>query len=123
MTMRSYGFPLVTGRGMWAGFGASVLLGAMWAVLAAALGMLVRNTTVALVAVLLWKFVIENVVPLVANAPDVRRWMPSSAAEAVLFGGDGSAHLSPLAGVSLFAGYLVVITAVASFLFIRRDPV
>jgi hypothetical protein len=50
------------------------------------LGMLIRNSTVALVTVLLWKFVIEGVLPSLTRSGEVSRWLPSGAADAVLYG-------------------------------------
>ena len=58
----------------------------------------------ALVDVLVWKFVIEDVLLIVTGNPGVRRWMPPSAADAVLYGRDGTGLLQPLPGGVLFAG-------------------
>jgi hypothetical protein len=71
---------------MWLGIAGSATIGAMWAMLAAGLGMLIRNSTVALVTVLLWKFVIEGVLPSLTRSGEVSRWLPSGAADAVLYG-------------------------------------
>jgi Histidine kinase len=71
---------------MWLGIAGSATIGAMWAMLAAGLGMLIRNITVALITVLLWKFVIEGVLPSLTRSGEVSRWLPSGAADAVLYG-------------------------------------
>jgi ABC-2 type transport system permease protein len=122
VTMHVYGMNAAANGHLFSAAAASILLGALWAVLAAGLGVLVRNSTFALVAVLVWKFVIENVIPLVANAPLARRWMPSSAADAVLYDGDGTTLLQPLAGGLLFAAYTALVMVAGSLLFLRRDP-
>ncbi len=102
--------------------GAVAVLTAAWAVLAVGLGALVRNSTVALVGVLVWKFVIENVLIVVTNSPELRRWLPTPAADAVLYGGEGSGLRSPTAGGLLFAGYVAVIVVAGAIMFVRRDP-
>jgi ABC-2 type transport system permease protein len=98
---------------------ASVAIGALWAVLAVGLGMLTRSTALALVALLLWRFVLEGVLPAVMRDPGLARWLPSHAAEALLF---GRAHfLQPWAGGLLLAGYVVALTWAAVYLFRRWD--
>jgi ABC-2 type transport system permease protein len=104
---------------MWLRLAGSATIGAMWAVLAVGLGMLVRNSTVALVTVLLWKFVIEGVLPSLTRSGEVSRWLPSGASDALLFGRPGL--LEPWAGGLLFATYAAVLLLAASVLFTRRD--
>jgi ABC-2 type transport system permease protein len=104
---------------MWLRLAGSATIGAMWAVLAVGLGMLVRNSTVALVTVLLWKFVLEGVLPIVARSEEVRAWLPSGAADALLFGRPGL--LEPWGGGLLFAGYAAVLVLAGSVLFTLRD--
>jgi ABC-2 type transport system permease protein len=99
----------------------SALLAAMWAVLAAGLGALVRNTTVAIVTVLVWKFVIEGVLLVIVNEPEMRRWLPSGAADAVMSHA-GPALLQPWAGGLLFFGYTLLVVAAGAVMFVRRDP-
>jgi len=99
----------------------SLLLCALWAVAAVGLGALVRNGTVALVTLLVWTSVVEQVVPIVTRTQDVQRWLPSQAADAVLGGEEGSG-LSPAAGGLLFTGYAAVIVVAGALVFVRRDP-
>ena len=101
---------------------ASALLGALGAVLAAGLGMLVRNTAVALVTVLVWKFVIENALPIVTGSGTIQRWTPSGAADAVLRPGEAHLLLAPLWGGLLLAGYTALIVAAGALTFARREP-
>jgi ABC-2 type transport system permease protein len=104
---------------VWLRLAGSATIGAMWAVLALGLGMLVRNSTVALVTVLLWKFVLEGVLPSVTRSGEVSRWLPSGAADALLYGRTGL--LEPWAGGMLFAGYAAVVVVAGSVLFTLRD--
>jgi ABC-2 type transport system permease protein len=122
VAIQAHGMPTVVTWELLPAVAASALIGAVWSVVAAGLGVLVRGSTVALVAVLVWKFVIENVIPIVTSTPQAQRWMPSSAADAVLYDNPGTAMLGPLAGGLLFVGYAAVIIMAGSLLFLRRDP-
>lgn len=104
----------------WAHVAAGVPLGATWALFAAALGALTRSTAVALTTVLLWRFVAEQVIPLAARQPELRRWTPSYAGDA-LAGLGGGELLAPAAAAGLLAAYLAVVLAPAALLFQRRD--
>ena len=120
LSLRSEHMPIgVFSADMCLGLAGSATIGAMWAMLAAGLGMLVRNSTVALVTVLLWKFVIEGVLPSLTRSGEVSRWLPSGAADAVLYGRPDL--LEPWAGGLLFAGYAAVIVVTGSVLFTLRD--
>jgi ABC-2 type transport system permease protein len=96
---------------------ASVAIGAAWAVLALGLGMLTRSTAIALVALLLWRFVLEGIVPAVMRDPGLARWLPSRAADAVLFGRADS--LQPSTGALLLAGYATAVICAAVHVFRR----
>jgi ABC-2 type transport system permease protein len=96
---------------------ASVAIGAAWAVLAVGLGMLTRSTAIALVALLLWRFVLEGVVPAVMRDPGLARWLPSRAADAVLFG--RADLLQPWTGAVLLAGYATAALCAAVHVFRR----
>jgi len=100
----------------------SMVIGALWAVFAVGLGLLVRNSTVALVTVLLWTFVIENLVPMVTNSPELRQWMPSNAAVSVLHGGASPAYAAPEVGALAFVCYTAAVLLAGSASFLRRDP-
>ena len=96
---------------------AASAVGAVWAVVASGLGALTRSTAAALVALLLWRFVGEAVLPIVTRSPGIGRWTPSGAADAVLGRGDGVVQGS---GILLAWSAAVVLAAVV--LFLRRDP-
>jgi ABC-2 type transport system permease protein len=98
----------------------AVALGGIWAVAATSLGMLTRSTALALTAVLLWKFVLEGIVPVVLRNPEVSQWMPSGAGAAVI--GAPGADMPALLGAVVVAGYAAALAALAGATFLRRDP-
>ncbi len=98
---------------------ASVAIGAVWAALAVGLGMLTRSIAIALVALLLWRFVLEGVLPSLMRDPGFARWLPSRAADALLFG--RAELLQPWAGGLLLAGYAAAITLAGARVFRRWE--
>ena len=74
----------------------------------------------AIAAVLLWRFVGEGILPAVLRHDGLTRWTPNGAAGALV--GLGAHPLAPGAGGLLLAGYTGAISAVATALFLRRDP-
>jgi ABC-2 type transport system permease protein len=121
VSLRAEGLPVGSfDADMWVAAAGSAAIGALWALLAAGLGMLARNSTVAVVAVLLWRLVLEGLMPVVTGSPDITRWLPGGAANALLFGRDDL--LEPWAGGLLFAGYAAVIAVAGYVLFALRDP-
>jgi ABC-2 type transport system permease protein len=113
--------PLVLGTGteLRGGLGA-VVLGGLWAVVACSLGLLTRSTALALTTVLIWKFVLEGIVPVVFRNPGIGDWLPSGAANAAI--GAGRADMSALTGLVVIVGYAAVLAVLAALSFVRRDP-
>lgn len=100
---------------------AGICLGALWAVAATGLGILTRSTALSLVVVLLWKFVLEGVVPVILRDPGAYAWTPSGAGDALV--GLGGERL-PAPGAALLLGvYVLVLCGAAAAAFVRRDPV
>jgi hypothetical protein len=95
-------------------------LGALWSVLATALGVLTRSTAIAIATVLLWRFVGEGLLPVVlsSDSRSISRWTPTGAGNA-LVGGAGLA--APTAALVVFA-FVAVVCAVAAARFMRNDP-
>lgn len=104
----------------------AILLGAvaataLWAVVGLGVGALLRNQVAALIGALVWVLVVEALV--VALLPDVGRWLPSGAANALLqaslpTGGD----LLPVwAGGALLLGYGLALAVAGSLTTVRRD--
>lgn len=123
LLLRAEGLPVALADGAtWRAVGAVALLTALWAVVATGLGTLLGNTTAAIVALLVWRFVGEGVVPVVANQPELPRWLPSGAAQAVLQGGSGRSDLlTPLAGGGMLAAYAGVVVVLGVLVLLRRE--
>jgi ABC-2 type transport system permease protein len=98
----------------------AVALGGLWAVVATSLGLLTRSTALALTALLLWKFVLEGIVPVVLRNPELSQWLPSGAGAAAI-GAEG-ADLPALLGAVVVASYAAAFAALAGVNFLRRDP-
>jgi ABC-2 type transport system permease protein len=107
----------------WGRILSAVGLGAMWSVLAAALGVLTRSTAIAITALLLWRFVGEGLLPVLLSGyglgDTVSRWTPTGTASALV----GASGPPAWAAALVFAAYAGVMCAAAAVLFIRRDPV
>jgi ABC-type transport system involved in multi-copper enzyme maturation permease subunit len=98
---------------------ATVLLGALSAVLAAGLGTLARNTTIALVTLLLWRFVLEGIAPSLISHPDLRPWLPSGTADALLTARPDL--LPPWAAALTLTGYATLLTIAGAWTLTRYD--
>jgi ABC-2 type transport system permease protein len=98
----------------------AVVLGGLWAVVATSLGLLTRSTALALTVVLLWKFALEGIVPVVLRNPELSQWMPSGAAAAVI--GAPGTDMPALLGATVVTGYAATLAALAGVTFFLRDP-
>ena len=107
--------------GQWAAVGGAVLVGALFAVLSGGLGMLTRSTAFALTALLLWRFVGEEVLPMVLRRPGISDWTPSGVAQ-TLVGAEAQVG-TMLASGALLLGYTALVMVAAGVTFVRRDPV
>jgi ABC-2 type transport system permease protein len=98
------------------------LLAALYGVLGAGLGLLLRNTAAALGLALMWAFLVEGILPVLIHAPGVIRWLPEATANAVLHGAPATATTLP-AGVALavLAGYAVVLAVGGAMVTTRRE--
>lgn len=83
-----------------------------------ALGAIVRNQVAAVIGLLAWDFVINGL--LFGLAPSVGRFMPTTAANALI--GTGTAHLlAPAAGGAVLVGWTVLLALAGYALTRRRD--
>jgi ABC-2 type transport system permease protein len=85
-------------------------------------GSLIRNQTAALLAALAWVLVIESL--LVGFVPEVGKWIPGGAADALTGAANRAASggmLPMWAGALLFAGYGLVFAIGGTRFTIRRD--
>ena len=96
---------------------ASVVL---YGLIGVGVGALIRNQVAAVVAALVWSFVLEALV--VALLPSVGKWLPQGAARAMSQEtlSDGSL-LTPWAGGLVLAAYAAVFAAAGARLLVRRD--
>lgn len=98
----------------------SVLSTALYAVLGVGLGALIRSQVAGVAAALIWFWYLEFT--LVFYLPEVGRWLPGGAANA-LSGSQmsGGALLPAWAGGLLFLGYALAAAAAANLITLRRD--
>jgi ABC-2 type transport system permease protein len=97
------------------------------AVLGVALGALIRSQVVAIALTLVWLFLVESLVA--ALLPDVARWLPFQALNALFTSpeaaaaapGGAAAFLDPAAGLAVFLGYVLAAAAGAVVLLRTRD--
>jgi hypothetical protein len=98
------------------------LLAALYGVLGAGLGLLLRNTATALGLALMWAFVVEGIIPAVTREPGMVRWLPEAAANAVLHGASPAATtLSAGVALAVLAGYAAVVASAGAALTARRE--
>ena len=90
----------------------------LFAVLGIALGSLVRNQTVAVAGALAWFAVVEHT--LVNLAPDIGRWLPAAAGQAIVRT-PLAGLLSPVAATALLAAYVAAIALVGIRVEATRD--
>ena len=98
------------------------VLAALYGVLGAGLGLLLRNTAAALGLALMWAFVIEGILPVLIRAPGVVRWPPEATANAVLHGASATATTLPAAAaLAVLTGYAVVLATGGAIVTTRRE--
>jgi ABC-2 type transport system permease protein len=98
------------------------LLAALYGVLGASLGLLLRNTAAALGLALMWAFVIEGILPVLIHSPGMVRWLPEATANAVLHGASATATtLSAGAALVVLAGYTAALAAGGAIVTTRRE--
>lgn len=91
--------------------GTLVMLTALHAALGVAIGSLLRNTAAAVGIVLMWAFVVEGVVPVVARKPEMVNWLPSGAVSQVLAEQPMPGQLATSTAAALLLGYAVAMIA------------
>lgn len=91
---------------------------ALWAALGVGFGAIVRNQVGAVIGLLAWGFIVDNL--LFGLVPSVGRFMPTRAQDALI--GLKTEHLlSPVAGGLVLAAWVVVLALVSLPLVARRD--
>jgi len=103
---------------------------ALSAVIAIAVGILVRQTAAAVSILLVWNLLVESLIGLIPRVgDDIQRWMPWMAANHFLVGGNGDAEgfglqsmpYGPWGGLAYFAGIATALLVVALVVAERRD--
>ncbi len=98
------------------------LLAAVYGMLGVGLGLLFRNTAAALGVALIWAFVIEGVLPALTREPELVRWLPGSAAQAVLHNASATATtLSAGAALAVLVAYAGALAAGGAAVTTRRE--
>jgi ABC-2 type transport system permease protein len=91
---------------------------ALWGGIGVGLGMIVRNQVGAIIGILAWGFVIQNL--LFGLAPSVGRWTPDSAQNGMM--GMTDAHLlDPAPGAVVLIGWAIAICIGGAAMAARRD--
>lgn len=122
VTAQIDGVPVdAAGPAAWSGLAGAALAGALFGIIASALGMLTRGTALALTALLLWYFVGEGVLPVVLREPGISRWTPTGVATTLVDPASQQATTVLTSGAALF-GYAAVFSAAAAWMFLQRDP-
>ena len=101
-------------------YAGTVIASTCFGIIGVALGALTRNTVGAIVAVLAWTLLIEQVI-LQAVVPGIEKWLPTHAA-IVLTSPPAVGHSIPVATMSLvLAGYAAALLLIARFTTLKRD--
>ena len=120
-TLSAHHVPLVWGQpGVLGAVTAVPLLAALYGVLGASLGLLLRNTAAAVGLALMWAFVVEGIVPALTREPGISHWLPEAAANAVLHGASPGA-LPVGVALTVLAGYAAVLAGAGAALTARRE--
>jgi ABC-2 type transport system permease protein len=110
-------FPFGDGE-VWVTLAGALVYTSLFAVIGVALGALVRNQVLAIAVALTWFAVVEHT--LVNLAPDIGRWLPVAAGQAIVRTPLGDL-LSPLAGVGVLAAYGAALALAGIRLAATRD--
>ena len=101
-------------------YAGAVIASAGFGIIGVALGALTRNTVGAIVAVLAWTLLIEQII-LQAVVPGIEKWLPTHAA-IVLTNAPAVGHAIPVVTTSLvLAGYAAALFLIARFTTLKRD--
>jgi ABC-2 type transport system permease protein len=121
------GYGILEGRGIAIVLGSSdvllLTLGglagvALWGAIGTALGTIIRNQVGAVITLLAWGFVVDNL--LFGLVPSVGRYMPTRASDALM--GVKTQHLlSPAAGAVVLVAWAIVLALIGVGLARRRD--
>lgn len=127
MSVRGYGLGLGADR-LWATNALAVLAVAIWAVLGIGVGTLIRNQVAAIVAALLFTFLVEPLVTFAVSAIGgldldwLVKWLPSNASSALMAPGDVMLeYLDWWVGGLVLLAYGLVLAGLGVAVSVRRD--
>jgi ABC-2 type transport system permease protein len=106
----------------WRMVAGSGLVYGMAAVIAVAIGILVRQSAAAISILLIWPLLIEGLVPLIPKVgDDIQHWLPFTMANEFMSGPNTDAALSPWASLAYFTGIGAVLLIAALATASKRD--
>lgn len=124
MSVRGYGLGLDADR-LWPTMGLAMLAVAIWAVIGVGVGTLLRNQIVAIVAAVLFVWLVEPLLSLVLTLVEwdhVSKWLPSNASSALMAPGGALGELLVWwAGGLVLLAYGLAIAGLGVLLSMRRD--
>jgi ABC-2 type transport system permease protein len=121
------GYAILTARGIDFALDASHVLllvfgtlgmTALWAALGVGFGALIKNQVFAVIGLIIWAFVVDNL--LRELVPDVGRFTPVAASDSMT-AGFADYLFTPFVGVVLLLGYVAAFVAAGALLVARRD--
>jgi ABC-2 type transport system permease protein len=96
----------------------TLLMTALWAAIGVGLGAVVENQVFAVIGVIIWALVVDNL--LRGLVPDVGRFTPVGASDSIT-AGFGDYLLAPVAGGLLLIAYTAAFVAAGTFVVAHRD--
>lgn len=129
-TLSARGVDVHVNADLWRALGLGVLAVAAWAVLGAAVGLLVRNQVAAVLGVIGWVFLVDPIGSLIASGvgevgavdlADVVAYSPGNASSAIVEAFTGFDLLPWWGGLLVLLGWSMVLTAAAVAVSLRRD--
>jgi len=103
---------------VWTTLAGAVIYAGLFAVLGVAIGGLIRNQVIAIVAAFAWILVIENIA--ISLSTSIAQWLPGAAGQAIVRTPDRDL-LPPAAATAVLAAYGVAIAAIGIAAATRRD--
>ncbi|SDI58859.1 ABC-2 type transport system permease protein [Actinokineospora alba] len=112
----------ITSAADWRMVAGTGLVYGLSAVLAVAVGVLLRQSAGAISVLLIWPLLVETLVPVIPRVgDDIAEWLPFTAADQFLGGPTGNPPLSPWGSLAYFAGVCAVLLVAAVVTANKRD--
>lgn len=130
VTFGARGIDVQVNAELWRSLALGVLGIAVWALVGAAVGLLLRNQIAAILGVIGWVFLLDPIGSLVASGigevggidlTDIVAYSPGNASSAIVEGFTGTDLLPWWAGLLVLLGYTAILTVTAVRVSLRRD--